>query len=168
MENKKISFSISEKTCSIVLSVLSFMFIFGAFITSLFTVLFNVKTSGGGEEAIIYKLSIEWKYAGLYFAFMIVGFILLFIKTVVCTRGLLKVDKGNGAVTAALVLEIISLLLILLAAFAIFMHAKELKEQEYFDRAYRSPTFPVLVCGSLSSACVFFSSVLNIFNSVKD
>lgn len=167
MSDKKI---INRPTCAIVLSILAFVFVLAAFIVSQTVTMYKYEVT----DVTNFTFEISWEGAGIYLGFMLAAGVLMSGKLCCCTFKHYKLEPNNKLLMANLCLEILATVLTFVAAFGIFMFAKQMNIEELLDdpmqilNILEKVNRPTTILGSFALGLGFFGSVTNLVVLAKE
>lgn len=152
-EKIKLNDASIKKTINIGASILIFVLVIAAFAIEKYFGSANY----GFFDIDQTKVTIRWAVAAPYFALLIVAAALACAKFCLITLWTYPEIKKNKTTLILFVLEIINFVVILLAAFAIFMHGKTITDVAGGMKIYMSPKV-------LSWMALAFATITGYFN----
>ncbi len=167
MSDKKF---INRPTCAIILSTLAFVFVLAAFIVSQTVTMYKYQVA----ELTTITFEISWEGAGIYLGLMLAAGVIMAGKLCCCTFKHYKLEPNNKLLMANLFIEILATILTFVAAFGIFMFAREMNVEELIEDPMQMLNIlekvnrPTTIIGSFALGLGFFGSVTNLITLAKE
>lgn len=155
----------SRKMLWIFLMIFAYSFIFAAWQLANFSRVPLVTANGiAGQPA---EVIILWNTAGPFLALVVAPALILFVKCFTQTYPAYKNNTKSNLAKATFVVEIISIIILLIAAFSFFMHKHEVM-MPLTPRAQPVEIYiPIYVFTNISFALILANTALNVVSLAK-